>query len=439
MSQLDTLIAQINPEDKAPTKEQLWDFIKASLKQVGQINDLYKRFYEGGEGVPAVLPDIEARIQSIIQSYTKLFPGGVADTSVVGALQTQMDNIRQFHSELLTADNSIKSDIADSQKKITAFYVQLLGSDGAGGRAKEIDDFYTSLTEANGIEEETKRIYDEIVEKHSELFDAAEGETSLIGNLETNIKKIDLYKKKIDAEVTPEIEKTREYLKELKIDIDTKREDVSALLSDATVRSLAEGYMESKCEYSKLKRKDYLSAKHWMKNISIFCFNYIGRHMATLFNYAMFIVPLVVVLLVFVNKDTVKVVFTNLVQDGSGPTVLELIYIKTIISLPLIWIAWYGQRNISQRKRLFEEYNHKLRAVQMYLLFNTSDKAYQLSDNNRNKLAEVLLEAIAYNPAQHLGKGETIIDRVVERFQVEGVAKKIKAEVVASLGTTPAK
>lgn len=432
MSQLDNLLSQIDPNAKAPTKDELWDLIKTSLQQVGEINNLYKKYFEGVEGAEAVLPVIEQKIQAITNSYAKIFPGGVADTSVVDALQNQVDAIKNYHAELIANPNSIKSDIKDSQQKITDFYVELLGEDGASGKAKDIRDFYTKLTESDGIKEETKRIYKEITDKYEELFDAAEGENSLIQDLESNIKKADLFKKKLDTEVTPEIEKTRKYLNDLKTDIETKREDVNSLLSDATTRTLLNAYTESKSEYSKFKCRDYISGA-WGKNILTFFYNNVGRHVGSVMNYAMFILPLVAVSLIFINEKTAEIVLTSLSADGVTPSAMELIYVKTVISIPLIWIAWYGQRNISQRKRLFEEYNHKLRVVEMYLLFNTGDKSYQLDDKGKNSLSEILLEAIGNNPAQHLGRGETIIDRVSERFHVEGLYKKMKSEVVETL------
>ncbi|MCB9810678.1 MAG: hypothetical protein H6779_02520 [Candidatus Nomurabacteria bacterium] len=433
MSKLNELLSQIDPSAKSPTKEELWDLIKASLEEIGSINELYKKFFEGDNGSEAVLPAIEQKIQDINNAYTKIFPNGsIADTSVVNALQTQVDAIKAYHAELISNPDSIQTDIKDSQQKITDFYVDLLGGDGTSGKAKEIRDFYTKLTETDGIEEETKRIYTEITEKYEELFDAPEGENSEIQNLEANIKKAELFKKKIDTEVTPEIEETRKYLKDLRTDIDTKREDVNSLLSDATTRTLLNAYTESKSEYSKFKRKEFIKGAH-IENVLIFFHNILGRHVGSVMNYAMFILPLVGVSLIFVNEKTAEIVLNSLTAEGVTPSALELIYVKTIISIPLIWIAWYGQRNISQRKRLFEEYNHKLRVVEMYLLFNTGDKSYQLDTANKDKLAQILLEAIEHNPAEHLGRGETIIDRVSERFHVEGFYKKMKNEVIESV------
>lgn len=427
---MDDLINKIESGDDSFDKAQLLQFIKESLLQIKKINDAYRKFFEGGEGGTSQIALIEEKLSSITQSYLKLFPSGVADTSVVDVLQSKIDEIRQYHKVLLEGTDSVKAAVEHSQEKITNFYVELLGEDGLGGKAKVIKDFYTTLSGTEGTQAEIERISTEIIDKHAELFTAVEEEDSLIASLEKNIKKIEIFKNKVDKEIVPEIEQTRKYLGDVKIDIDTKLADVGALLSDATAKTLAEGYMESKCEYSKLKPKKYEKGKI-LKNISIFFFNNTIRQLGTLLDYAMFIIPLVFVSLIFINEKTAEIVLKSLATAGTSPTAAELIYVKTIISIPLIWIAWYGQRNISQRKRLFEEYNHKLRAVQMYLLFNTSDKTYFLSNPNKDKLAEILLSAIEYNPAQFLGRGETIIDRVYERFHVEGFYKKLKGEVVS--------
>jgi len=427
---MDDLINTIDRGDDSFDKAQLLQFIKDSLLQIKKINDAYKKFFDGGADGVSQIALIEAKLLSITQSYANLYPGGVTDTSVVDVLQNKIAEIKQYHQELLTGTNSVKADIEHSQEKITAFYIDLLGEDGTGGKAKIIKDFYTTLSGTEGTQAEIERLSKEIIDKHTELFAAAEGEDSLILGLEKNIKKIELFKNRVDKEITPEIEQTRKYLGDVKTDIDTKLADVGSLLSDATAKTLAEGYMESKCEYSKLKPKKYVDGSI-PNNIGIFLFNKVGRHLGTLLNYAMFIVPLVFVSLIFINEKTAEIVLKSLASSGTQPTATELIYVKTIISIPLVWIAWYGQRNISQRKRLFEEYNHKLRAVQMYLLFNTSDKTYFLSNPNKDKLAAILLRAIEHNPAQFLGRGETIIDKVYERFHVDGFYKKLKGEVTS--------
>ena len=44
----------------------------------------------------------------------------------------------------------------------------------------------------------------------------------------------------------------------------------------------------------------------------------------------------------------------------------KTIVIRATVGLPLIWIAWYFQRLLSQIKRIKEEYHHKERVMRVY-------------------------------------------------------------------------
>jgi hypothetical protein len=145
----------------------------------------------------------------------------------------------------------------------------------------------------------------------------------------------------------------------------------------------------------------------------------------------LFILPLVAVSLIFMNEDAARIVLNSLAQENVAPSPLELIYVKTVISVPLIWVAWYGQRNISQRKRLYEEYNHKLRVVQMYLMFSTKEESYPLT--NMAKLEETLIEVIGRNPSEVFGRDETILDKLADIVKaskgiVDDTARVVKKE-----------
>jgi hypothetical protein len=48
-------------------------------------------------------------------------------------------------------------------------------------------------------------------------------------------------------------------------------------------------------------------------------------------------------------------------------------------------------------------------------------------------LENALLEVIKNNPAVHLWKWETMIDRIFEKFQVEWIYKKLKDEIKEDL------
>jgi len=118
------------------------------------------------------------------------------------------------------------------------------------------------------------------------------------------------------------------------------------------------------------------------------------------FNYILFISPLILIGLIFA-KPTLLEEITG-IKDLIDLSSQHLGY-KISISTPLLWISWFGQRNISQRKRIFEEYNHKLRVVQMYLMF-TSKNSYKLKNEKMDKLEDILLDVIKRNPCKFFGK-----------------------------------
>lgn len=410
-----------------PTKAELTDFVRACLEQFAEISAKYTEYFEGDAENPALLGDIEARVREIAVEYNKVFPNGAASPSIASSLVTHYEEIKHYHEELLAGsagEDSIKADIADSQEKITAFYNELFGTEESQNKAKQIRDFYTALTAVGGIQSETERIADEIITKHKELFTPnTKSKKSLIDELEDGISKADKYKDYIDTELQPLIDETQASIIKVDSDIKVKQNEVSALLSNATAKTLAQGFLESKSEYSNgiMRRYKKMRSKKDMytciQNVGIFLYNVAGRHFPNIVNYALFIAPLVVVVLIFTNKDFAQDVLSRLsTEPQNNISRIEALYAKTIISLPMIWIAWYGQRNISQRKRLREEYNHKYRVLQVYLHFLDGENTYKLSDDNRKILESILLASIYDNPARHLGKSETYVDSIRDRI-----------------------
>ena len=317
-----------------------------------------------------------------------LFGQGDSGLSHVEEINKQVEEIKKYHIDLVVGESSVKSDVEEAQRNIVEFYEYLFGKD-----------------EENGIEPDVREAIDIILKSKKEITD-----------FETHIS----------GEIKP-------LLVEVQDDIMVKRKEINALLSNATGSTLAEAYAGSKHEYSIPVSRGY-EEKKWFKNTDTWLFNNIVKYLGTIFNYTLFILPLVSVSLIFTNEKIAQIIMASLVKAGRVPNVMELIYVKSIISIPLIWIAWYGQRNISQRKRLSEEYNHKLRVVQMYLMFITNESSYQLKD--KKKLENTLLDAIARNPSEIYGRDETMLDKIAEIFRViKQKPKEIISEVKDGLGS----
>ena len=104
------------------------------------------------------------------------------------------------------------------------------------------------------------------------------------------------------------------------------------------------------------------------------------------------------------------VYFLLIPYSSDKPFEWTKIAVSTTAGLPLLWIAWYCQRSISQINRIREEYNHKLRIMKLYDGF--SKQILQLEDNPQTKsqLVSAILEAVRKNPAETLGPPSTFAD-----------------------------
>jgi len=83
---------------------------------------------------------------------------------------------------------------------------------------------------------------------------------------------------------------------------------------------------------------------------------------------------------------------------------------------------------------LFEEYNHKLRVVQMYLMFATKKESYPL--DARDELETTLIEVIKRNPSEVFGRDETILDKFAGIF---GIGKSMVQEAVSEVSSVTEK
>jgi hypothetical protein len=75
-------------------------------------------------------------------------------------------------------------------------------------------------------------------------------------------------------------------------------------------------------------------------------------------------------------------------------------YAPIICAMPLLWIAWFSQRKITLRNRLYEVYNHKYRFVETYLVMKKNVEDFEI----QTKLEEQLLDCMEKDTSQYLEK-----------------------------------
>lgn len=409
-------INQNQQSESSFNKEEFNSFVKEALSQIKKIGEAYKKFFESPEGQQPVVAEIETRLEDIKQKYEHLFSTNKAGLSRVAELNTQIEEIKEYHQKLISGDTSIQADIKKSQGKITDFYVYLFGgTDSVEGQEQKVRsaigdilEFHQKTTKDGGYQKTIEDSHKKIVDLYDDLFSTSDLESeSKSEKLKKEIDNINQFNTKIESEI-------KGFIFDTKTDIKTKADEINSLLSSATAKTLGQGYLESMENHGFIGLKNNKLTKEvlfkWFHNGSI-----------NLLNYCLFIIPLVLIGFVFIEPEFVKKFLSVNDLGGSRLEGVQYILYKISVSLPLFWISWYGQRNIAHRKRLFEEYNHKLRVVQMYLLFISKENSYSITQ--MANLENILLEVIKRNPVEVYGKDDTVIDKIIEAIKAnKGVA-----------------
>jgi hypothetical protein len=408
------------PSNNSFNKEEFNSYVKAALSQIASINEAYKKLFEAPEGKEAIVKEIETRLQGIKDGYENLFSPNETGITKLGELNSKIDEIKKFHEELLAGEASIKVDIKESQDKITDFYVYLFGGEGEEGKEQPIKtavdkilNFHTDLTKEDGYKNAIETAHQEILKIQEDLFlKDAEGNNK-ISLLNKDIEEIKTFRESVDKDIKP-------FIKNASDDINSKRKDAAALLRQATGGALVDGFLKSKREYQGLPNIKKLngSAVDNVLNVFYNVFISIFSLIVFLVDYILFIFPLLLSVFIFTHPEMIASFIGDSFQQKNISDFLSGLnfYGRLIISLPLWWISWFGQRSIYQKRRLAEEYNHKAQVTTMYLNFVSEDteKSYPLDDNSKKQLNEELINVIARHPGKVYGRDETILDKIIQ-------------------------
>jgi len=172
---------------------------------------------------------------------------------------------------------------------------------------------------------------------------------------------------------------------------------IEGLLPQAAAAGLAYDYNQAKQDYG-LKFKAIKNPNGVMvQEIDI------GKtFLHSIFSYSLFILPL-------------GLLIGFLYVAGLDGFTVEKIMDRVVLAIPFIWLSIFGQRSISIKRRLYEEYNHKEKVMKLYS--GLIDKNFDLNADERKKLTDIVLDTIKENPSQILGRGETLMDKVLDKIK----------------------
>ena len=187
--------------------------------------------------------------------------------------------------------------------------------------------------------------------------------------------------------------------------------DIRSLLPGAGAAGLASAYAQAKARYGALPYEEKVTL--WN---AIFAFlNLLKGHSGNALHYVLFIAPLI-----FVTWH-----FSDLAQIASDPNgggaTLELVLMKLAISTPAIPVSLFGWSSLKTQRRLFEEYNHKQRVMQLYHSFKNEIEEFG-DDAQKKELLAIMLKTVADKPALVMNEHDPQIDFT---SSLKGIAKKV--------------
>ena len=215
-----------------------------------------------------------------------------------------------------------------------------------------------------------------------------------------------------NTSITDNIKKENEIEKKL-----SKLEaDAQDMMSDISTIELGKQYLEAKNRYCTPKSKMKFSrSKHFYVRYPANIYYWFLWIFKRVFHNDFFLYTGFILSLMILTLSYFIVIFGN----------NQNTYKDLVITIPMIWLAWFFQRKINTRDKLFELYNHKQKVMETYVAFKNSAYDFKASD----KMEEVLLEAIKKDPSDCIGKDNTtIIEAVLDKMRgifITAKAKKI--------------
>ena len=405
----------MNDEPEQPAentaKESLDGIVQATQEHangvIGQLNDIPPTTQGHADGVILTLngiaPATQTHADGVIGTLDGITPAtqthanGVIESldGITPATQTHANGVIESLNGITPATQTHANGVIEALNGITP---------ATQGHADGV------MLTLNGIAPETQEHAHGVIETLNNIIPTTqEHANGVIENLDEIIpvtqahadnltKKIESYYNELlidgkDEEGTPinSIKtKNHEYIKDQEEKFEKLHKDLEKkildLLPGATVARLSNAYREAKERYGSVPDKKN-QGDGWF--------------------YALFIAPLAVIICLMV--------FGNIL--GLGRFIIEgdfnysALWNRFFISSPFATLSWFGWSSIRLNRRLYEEYNHKQRVMQLYHGFNGEIEEYGREDQ-KQKLLDIMLQNVADKPSLAVHSGKKKINQI---------------------------
>ncbi|MBP3687183.1 MAG: hypothetical protein J6J35_02320 [Alphaproteobacteria bacterium] len=362
-------------------------------------NELQELLYKIAVLLPYAGMNTEQELEQLRKKIKRDLSSGISVNN--GLYYSKYSHLEEVVLDELTPRQ--RSDVLGGLAGIKGLYVRKNAS-----RNSDLSDI-AQLERLNNLENQVNRLIE-----RPKLYEAR-AEEKLAGIDEKFRKLMNISDR--NSSITDNIKKVDDLEKKLsKLEADAQN-----MMSDISTVELGKQYLEAKNRYCAPKPKMKFSrsknrciryfsnAYYWLLWLFKRAFH-TGFFLYTGFMLSLVVLTFSYLLIVLGNNDTYK---------------------DLALTIPMIWLAWFFQRKINTRDKLFELYNHKQKVMETYVAFKNSVYDFKASD----KMEEVLLEAIKKDPSDCIGKDnttliETILDKLRGLFISGRVKKVIREDVI---------
>ncbi len=307
----------------------------------------------------------------------------------IESLQTQIQETENLKSRLDNVLGEIQSikDSADQNKNgvnedIQAINQTKLDFENLRNQAQTLHhDLQARQTDAQAKIDEIYSINTKIVELHDDLLVDNRDESNNVTERCVSTQIYDLFEemKKLSDEMKKDRANIKTETDNLKASLE---KEIRSLLPEAGAAGLSSAYVQSKSKYGYIPYDGNFmtwgNARHFIKS-----------YVPTLSYYLMFIAPLGGMVWLFV--DLFKDLQSNEINE-------KVMIFRVLIALPLAVISLFGWSSIRLSRRLYEEYNHKQRVMQLYHSFK-AEIDNEGTEDHKKALLSIMLKAVDDKPS----------------------------------------
>jgi len=268
--------------------------------------------------------------------------------------------------------NQVKSDFESVRNQAQALHTDLQSRQ---------TDAQKKINEINDLHGKTKELYDELL--HDDRDEAgkvtAECLSTQINNLFKEMQNILLAMKQERDAAKAETANIKQALEV----------EIRSLLPEAGAAGLSGAYVQAKSKYGAIPYDGKYGFLGWR-----YVAHFIKSHAATTIYYTMFVAPLIIMIVMLFD------LFHEIKSDDIDE---KVILFRTLITLPLAAISLFGWSSIRLSRRLYEEYNHKQRVMQLYHSFKDEVDEHGTPEH-KQALLSIMLKAVDDKPSLAMHK-----------------------------------